>query len=583
MSSSTNTHHHKSDGDKKNKKDKRRRKREEKELEKILTEDEYGDGDGDDMTTDDMSSSYSTSSVSQSRTATVTSKVEERKVHSSTSSQATTTVVEQSHNNIGSSSKTLGLDLSKKQSSKSSSSSSSKKTRKPKQREKDYGDYNDDDEREHRYHNSSSYHGNDDNDDNDMSGLSNREYRETARSSGGIHANISKANNSVPAEEELSIEAITANTTIIVNGQRRDQQGSSTTAVKKWFTMGRNTVRDISRWGKLYLAVAFIYTVAVIVQCTSGLVVNGMRTLPSYSNYYLNSLMIFITLLMLYFSFEAVIQENEFQLAGSLITGFLVGCRTVYTLVKVIIDMTKSKPSTSDILVNSFTIFVPTSTVLLCQVVMVLIVIPVFRSFGWKFYRMVGASPELIKFYRCYIIYVTMIKIDCLSLVSLFVSGLFFINFTWWYSYVGFAVGVVSSIIANPLSISLGVQREYHVIQILFTVFCLGLPGYLIFKIVDLWTDKAAIRQPADMAVDVVELKAILTTVISLSLFIRFLLIAWSIVVTINFRRGLYPLFQDHFWIGGKKGLLSRKRKHANNIQNDDDNMLDNPLLDAEL
>ena len=185
----------------------------------------------------------------------------------------------------------------------------------------------------------------------------------------------------------------------VVNGKQYHQQNAK--GAKGWYYRLRNTVQEISKWSKLYLFIVVIYVMAQTIQCTSSLIVNATSEKPSYSGYYLNSLMIFISFLMMYFSAEAVVQENEYQLTASLIASFFISSRTVYTLVRTIVNMVKlgKTLSTTVILVNTFTIFVPTFFVLVSQLVMVAIVVPVFRSFGWKLYRMVGVAQDLISKY----------------------------------------------------------------------------------------------------------------------------------------------------------------------------------------
>jgi ribose/xylose/arabinose/galactoside ABC-type transport system permease subunit len=74
---------------------------------------------------------------------------------------------------------------------------------------------------------------------------------------------------------------------------------------------------------------------------------------------------------------------------------FLTG-RTGYNLIPVIVQMREFPPTTFDIVGNTFAFFIPAVVVTICQIALLLMIMPVFRSFGWKVYRKVGASPQLI-------------------------------------------------------------------------------------------------------------------------------------------------------------------------------------------
>lgn len=102
----------------------------------------------------------------------------------------------------------------------------------------------------------------------------------------------------------------------------------------------------------------------------------------------------------------------------------------------------------------------------------------------------------MIKMWRAYSIFLTLIKMDVMgSIVILLVStflykvmdqmGLFFVSFDWIISYVGLSIGTLISIVVAPIVVHFGVRRENYTVTSAFLLWCLVQPGYLVYKIVD--------------------------------------------------------------------------------------------------
>jgi hypothetical protein len=162
------------------------------------------------------------------------------------------------------------------------------------------------------------------------------------------------------------------------------------------------------------------------------------------------------------------------------------------------------------------------------------------------------------------VIYITLAKLDTLILLVFLISGSYFIKFSLWYSYLGFSFGMVISLVAAPVSVYLGVKRENIPLQVLFIIFLFGLPIYLIYKIIDIWIKHAVIRIPTKFITtekEDLEIRIILTIIASLGLLVRALFIICAVIVTMNFGKGLYPIFQKEFLV---KNLWNSKSKRQN-------------------
>jgi hypothetical protein len=131
----------------------------------------------------------------------------------------------------------------------------------------------------------------------------------------------------------------------------------------------------------------------------------------------------------------------------------------------------------------------------------------------------------------------------------------------WWYSYLGFATALITSVIAAPVSVYIGCKREYISIQIGFIVFILLLPIYLIYKVVDIWTDELALRKPNGYIIDEKELKWILTTLALSAVIWRLCVMVIAIVVTCNFRKGLRKIFESEESFLMKYGFIKKNKR----------------------
>lgn len=98
--------------------------------------------------------------------------------------------------------------------------------------------------------------------------------------------------------------------------------------------------------------------------------------------------MILTSISVFYFAFDAVLNENEFQLFGFILMTLGMTARITYQLVNVYYT-----PNTRDL--YKYFILAPAVIVYTCQVGFFIIVYPVYKTFGWKLYYRVGTSPEL--------------------------------------------------------------------------------------------------------------------------------------------------------------------------------------------
>ncbi len=107
----------------------------------------------------------------------------------------------------------------------------------------------------------------------------------------------------------------------------------------------------------------------------------------------------------------------------------------------------------------------------------------VFRSFGWKIFRYAGNNKQLIHAYRLYAIYAAMLKFDVLIVVGVLITNSFFLYFDVVEGYIAFGFLFFFSIILPTISLRIAIKKEIIILQILFLIWCLTLPAFLLYRV----------------------------------------------------------------------------------------------------
>jgi hypothetical protein len=68
----------------------------------------------------------------------------------------------------------------------------------------------------------------------------------------------------------------------------------------------RMIISNMSNWTKVFLVIMFIDVAAAIIGSIISMITNSLRIFPSYTMYFLNSLMIITALVMTFFAVDAV-------------------------------------------------------------------------------------------------------------------------------------------------------------------------------------------------------------------------------------------------------------------------------------
>jgi hypothetical protein len=243
-------------------------------------------------------------------------------------------------------------------------------------------------------------------------------------------------------------------------------------------------IREASSPGKLLMVVGVSGCTAIALGSIAGMIINALHDYPDYVTYFLHTLELYISLSMIYMLFEAVIKENEFQLTVFLLQGFVLVIRAsihLYTPIAALM----SKPDTGGLLIVGMiaSSFLQAFLAIALFIAVIILSIRVYRSFGWKVFRYVGSNRHLIASYRLYAIYAAMNKFDVLIVIGVLITNSFFLYFEEPYSYVGFVFLFFFSIITPSLSVNIAVKKEFLSLQIVYLLWSLALPGFLLYRV----------------------------------------------------------------------------------------------------
>lgn len=300
------------------------------------------------------------------------------------------------------------------------------------------------------------------------------------------------------------------------------------TAAARRYMFG-NQLIEMNKIGIVFIVVTIFQTITVISGAVANIILNHQlgRDRASISSYFLSGVVMIIMISMMYFACDSVVNENSFELLGFSIASIIMFVRLIYGIVE--------EYSKLQVLITS-------AIVILCQIIQFILLVPLYRSFGWRSYRLIGTNESLIKRYQIYCFFIALMKIDLLLSCLVLLMGVFFVQFDLWYSYLGFGIGMFLTLISAPICI-IAVRRENIYIVVLWLLFSLGMPVYLIYKIVVFWLN-GKIKDWHGTTLKDIDLKIMLTALAASAIVLRVLLCITLVIVTFNFGKGLISVYK---------------------------------------
>eukprot|EP01122_Echinamoeba_exundans_P015601 TRINITY_DN7482_c0_g1_i1.p1 TRINITY_DN7482_c0_g1~~TRINITY_DN7482_c0_g1_i1.p1 ORF type:complete len:312 (+),score=36.43 TRINITY_DN7482_c0_g1_i1:120-1055(+) len=282
----------------------------------------------------------------------------------------------------------------------------------------------------------------------------------------------------------------------------------------------------ISELGKkIFLALVFVEAVVLVSLGIARMSLVGSHQFEEVFRY--GVLFIVSSLFVAYFAVDGVINENKFTLFA-----YIFSCLVM--LLYVVYQFILTPVTERDTLLWARLI----ATAVMAPLTSILAIL-LFRKFGWRIYKKIGADGQLVSMYQTYQIYVTFLRLDLQLMVMLILLvGLFWLksNFaqTAWF-YLDLASLLVNTVLTVVGLIA--VRAENKPAMISFLVLIWLVPAYLVARGAELtrehpidWSNSNDIRRD-------IQILTILVGILALSN--RVFEMIWAVKTWRNFGHGL--------------------------------------------
>ncbi|KAF0975885.1 hypothetical protein FDP41_005212 [Naegleria fowleri] len=376
----------------------------------------------------------------------------------------------------------------------------------------------------------------------------------TTNTTNTTNTTTSAANVDVVVDYYYDISDVIKNTELAMNESSLNHAPSSRFHIQ--YLKFKRKLTCMSIWSKIFLSLVIVLVTTIFIAGLTSMIFNAAVLKNSTAVYFLSAMFLFSGITLIYFACVAIFAENEYLLFAFLVQsiwGGLMAAFMVYQSVSVtIVESSSSNTNSGNSdhvttkVVVILLIIIPSCLYYLAFLLFLMILIPVYRSFGWKIFRRVGSSPHLVRYYRFYCIYKAILQVDVGFLTALLIMAVFWLKFDWipW-SQIGLASSYLFSLICVPLTF-LAIKKEWYLLQIPILLFDLVLPGYLVYKIIEAWIEKET-RITKDTVLDQTAIVVIMTLISIFVLLVRFVMIAFGVICTVNFRKGLKRIFEQDF------------------------------------
>eukprot|EP01111_Echinosteliopsis_oligospora_P016924 TRINITY_DN7174_c0_g1_i1.p1 TRINITY_DN7174_c0_g1~~TRINITY_DN7174_c0_g1_i1.p1 ORF type:complete len:323 (-),score=47.01 TRINITY_DN7174_c0_g1_i1:83-1051(-) len=307
-------------------------------------------------------------------------------------------------------------------------------------------------------------------------------------------------------------------------------------------SLHKKSTGDLSKISKIFLIVVVVEAMVILALTLSRVLYHSVFDIHTEE-----ALLLCIeTIFMVYFAFNGVINESQFELISFNLVTIIVFIYTTYNKITYHCADQKFLPREvcDGLLWARFAcvcIFTPLNCILGWKT---------YKSFGWKVYRKIGADLRLQAMYRTYQIFSALLKVDLLFGFTLVLGiGLFQIG-SRLDLYMGLAMLILTILLV--LIGAYAVRHEVRFVMYIFWVVCLFEPAYLIWKIIDARNnpDSFSGHDQTDFAMPAIIFAAAAITV-------RFTLFVLTIFVFKNFNKGLRRVFAQEE-ASGEVGPLLR-------------------------
>eukprot|EP01113_Clastostelium_recurvatum_P005444 TRINITY_DN12439_c0_g2_i1.p1 TRINITY_DN12439_c0_g2~~TRINITY_DN12439_c0_g2_i1.p1 ORF type:complete len:309 (+),score=60.65 TRINITY_DN12439_c0_g2_i1:32-958(+) len=278
---------------------------------------------------------------------------------------------------------------------------------------------------------------------------------------------------------------------------------------------------ELSGVAKVFLLCVSLEALAVVVL---SILQRYLQHLPTDDHMKISVLMCLSVVFLAYFAIDGVINENRFELVCFLVVSLLITFYSAFNFFT-LPDTYTSRPATVWIRFIAIMAFSPINIILGWLS---------YKSFGWRLYRKIGANADILHMYRTYQIFLSFLKMDLqFGLTIVLGVGMFLHpdNLELYLDLVFFLITLGWAVLGWY-----GIRHELTSLVIVFFMFALVEPGYIIWKII-------AALEPHDEFDQIGYLGPALA-LCGLALLCRFLLILWTGFTFRSFHKGLRQVFE---------------------------------------
>lgn len=277
----------------------------------------------------------------------------------------------------------------------------------------------------------------------------------------------------------------------------------------------------VSVYGKVFVALAVVECLGIIGLAIASLVVDSNSDV---SLKYMDGLAIYAATSFLYFATDSILLENGFQFWCGMVCHGLISLYVVWH---------NFSHNLGD-LYDRFSLYL-TISILTLQLTYIVLSPFVHNGFGWRIYKCVGGDLSIQRMYVQAEIFFCLLKLDVLFQLLLVLLSLFFLL----HLPLPLAVcAIVALLVIFGESVSgyVGVRRESRFWLVMFGLLSLISPLFFAITIYDM-----AMQDEHSYPFTTKQLFYVSG---SLALPVRAGLLAWSVVVSRNFGKGL----AEHVW-----------------------------------
>jgi len=227
--------------------------------------------------------------------------------------------------------------------------------------------------------------------------------------------------------------------------------------------------KDLSKIAKIFLALILMESLVLI-----ALTIQRMAQPKTDYSEKFSALMLVNTILLLLFALDGVVNENLFELVAFVLVN-------VFVTFFIFFQFFYSYFSNHSEDVEMAILWIRFLSVLIFTPINVILSFLVYRAFGWRIYRKIGASVELTDMYRVYQQWTAILKLDLQFGINLVMMAGFFLG----HSGMELTVDIIALAITFLWAL-LGwftIRSESRLVYVFFAFAPLE-PGYLLWKLV---------------------------------------------------------------------------------------------------